>query len=363
MKKILTLVVLSSFLLVSYAQKNYDIDEIRAGWAQKTITGVKNGNILPLFTAFHQTWRTTPGTALLAHPVTNTGEENDYAIVVDTPNGYVSALELGDDGEDISACVWKRNNGHKLFAVVFTRCHGLFPHRIALFYDYNPSKGTLTPEPNEVTRFVPSYPLEANNDMVNFVLPREGKDVVVIEYLMHWFFAIKHTYKWDGMNHKYVSTQIENIDRMCQQFDNRYQSENKVKFTKYALIDLDEDYNPELWLASDNEENQAIFSISEGNIQMVASTYYKTHFVFHTNVVGSAGGCGTGCFRAEYTLLEKSQPKFTFIDQQSWNYQKDEMESTYYKDNKEISKAEGERILKSFGESLDINPKKRLLGR
>ena len=39
----------------SFAQKNYDIDEIRAGWAKKTITGVKDGHILTLLTAFNKT--------------------------------------------------------------------------------------------------------------------------------------------------------------------------------------------------------------------------------------------------------------------------------------------------------------------
>ena len=32
------------------------------------------------------------------------------------------------------------------------------------------------------------------------------------------------------------------------------------------------------------------------------------------------------------------------------------MESTYYKDGEELSQAEGERIMESFGKSLDITP-------
>ena len=125
MKKLLILLAFCGSVAMALAQKNYTTDEIRAGWAKKTITGVKSGNILPLLTAFNKTWRTAPATALLASPVTNENHEDSYAIVVDTPNGYVSAAELGDDGEDIEACVWKRSNGHKLFAVVYTRYHGL----------------------------------------------------------------------------------------------------------------------------------------------------------------------------------------------------------------------------------------------
>lgn len=349
----------------AFAQKNYNIDEIREGWAKKPIIGVADGNILTLLAAFNKTWRTAPATELLAHPVTNENHEDAYAIVVDRSNGYVSAQELGDDGEDISACVWKRTNGHKLFAVVFTRSYGLYPQRIALFYDYDSAKKKLTPEPNELSRFTPSYDKDSGVDVINIQLPQQGKDVVVTEYLMGWYLSIKHTYTWDGMRPKRASTTIENYDKMEQMYNSRYQFENRIKFTQYALVDIDEDRNPELWLFSANNDYQAIYSIVEGNVQMLSSTYYKTQFSFFNQgapcAILSAGSCGTGCFRADYTVVEKSLPKFRLADQQDYNYQKDDMESTYYKDDKKISNAEGERIQKSFGDPVDIEPVRRPL--
>ena len=90
---------------------------------------------------------------------------------------------------------------------------------------------------------------------------------------------------------------------------------------------------------------------------MVASTYFKTHLIFfENNVVGSAGSCGTGCFHVDYTKLENSRPVFRFADQQDYNYQKEDMISTYYKDDKKVSDAEGARIIKSFGEAKEITP-------
>lgn len=348
--------MVSMALLVSYAQKDYTIDEIRNGWAKKSIAGVKDGNILTLLTAFNKTWRTAPATVLLAHPVTNENHEDAYAIVVDRPNGYVSAQELGDDGEDISACVWKRSNGHKLFAVVYTRCHGLYPERLPIFYDYNPAKGILTPEYNALAQFVPAYTADYGVDVVNIELPQHGKDVVVTEYLMGWYFSIKHTYSWNGMEPQWTSTTIENYDKMCKQYDAAYELPNKVQFSKYALYDFDEDRNPELWLSSENDEQQAIYAIKAETIQLVASTYYKTHLLFHTNVVGSAGSCGTGCFRAEYTVLEQSQPKYRVVDQQDYNYQKDEMVSTYYKNGQVMPQKAGEQFVHSLGEPQDLKP-------
>lgn len=358
MKKFLILLAFCGSAAMALAQKNYTIDEIRAGWAKKTITGVKSGNIIPLLTAFNKTWRTPPATELLANPVTNEGDEDAYSITVDTPNGYVCAQELGDDGEDIEACVWKRSNGHKLFAVVYTRYYGLTPHPIALFYDYDATKGTLTPDFDvPLVQFLPSYS-DRSVDFVHIKLPQQGKDVEVWEYLMPWGLYIKQTFKWDGMQPMWSSTTIDSYNDMCRQFDSTYQLEEKVKFGKYALIDFDEDNNPELWLSSNNNDNQAIFTIShEGGIQMVASTYFKTHFIFHeNNVIGSAGSCGTGCFNAEYVKLGNSKVLYRFQDFQEYDYQKDEMNSTYSKDGKKLSKVEGERIYKSFGDVKDIIP-------
>ena len=322
MKRTLILLAFSCLLVVAFAQKNYTTDEIRTGWAKKTITGVKSGNILPLLTAFNNTWRTAPATAILKDGTNPAAQDNEYHFVVDTPNGFVSAGELGDDGEDLQACVWKRSNGHKLFAVVYTRYHGLVPHPIALFYDYDATKGTLTPEFNsQLVHFMGSYP-DPSVDMVHINLPQKGKDVVVSEYMMHWGFSIKQTYKWNGMEPVWSGTTIE------------------------------------LWVSTDNGDNQAIFAINgENDIKMVASTYFKTHLIFfENNVVGSAGSCGTGCFHVDYTKLENSRPVFRFADQQDYNYQKEDMISTYYKDDKKVSDAEGARIIKSFGEAKEITP-------
>ncbi len=357
MKRTLILLAFSCLLVVAFAQKNYTTDEIRTGWAKKTITGVKSGNILPLLTAFNNTWRTAPATAILKDGTNPAAQDNEYHFVVDTPNGFVSAGELGDDGEDLQACVWKRSNGHKLFAVVYTRYHGLVPHPIALFYDYDATKGTLTPEFNsQLVHFMGSYP-DPSVDMVHINLPQKGKDVVVSEYMMHWGFSIKQTYKWNGMEPVWSGTTIEHFDKMKKLYDATYEIPD-VKFTKLALHDFDEDNNPELWVSTDNGDNQAIFAINgENDIKMVASTYFKTHLIFfENNVVGSAGSCGTGCFHVDYTKLENSRPVFRFADQQDYNYQKEDMISTYYKDDKKVSDAEGARIIKSFGEAKEITP-------
>lgn len=359
MRKLLTLFIFSCVCLVSFAQEQNPLKELetlRYGWAKKTITGVKSGNILPLLTAFNKVWPTDPGKAILTDGSKPEAQDNEYHFVIDTPNGYVSANELGDYGQDLSACVWKRSNGHRLFAVRFTQSVGVFPHSIVLFYDFDAAKGTLTPVDHALSQFMPAFN-ESSVDAVSIELPQIGKDVQVQEYIMGWYFSIKHTYKWNGMEPEWSATTIENLDKMEKMYNDLYQMEQKIRFEKFALFDFDEDGNPELWLSTENDEYQAIFAIRANEIEMVASTYYKTHLIFHeNNVIGSAGGCGTGCFNADYIKLGDSKPVYRFSDYQEYDYQKDEMVSTYSKDGKELSKAEGERIMKTFGDVHDITP-------
>ena len=353
-KTIAALILCMAFCTVS-AQRYCSLDEISNGWRRKTITGVQSGNILPLLTAFNQTWRTEAGTALLKDGRNPSRQDDAYHFVVDTPNGYVSASELGDDGENISACVWKRANGNKLFAVVVTKHHGLFPQTEAFFYDYNPKTCTLKPEINEITGFEPSFNASYGVDAVNIKLPQHGKAVEIEEYIMGWGASIKHTFVWNGMEPKWSHVDIDNYNRIKSLY-----TISEPNFTKYSLVDIDEDNIPELWLFSENNDNQAIYSLANGNISLLSSKYFKTDYTFFKNgantVILCAGSCGTGCFSAEYTVLDHSKIKYTLHDMQSYNYEKDEMISSFSKNGKDISTAEGERLIKSFGQPVEIHP-------
>jgi len=359
MKNLLTFLLLTLSVLTVTAQNYVTIEQISDGWEKKTITGVKDGSILSLVKAFNNVWNNRPTTDLLKNPVSNDGE-GDYEIVVDSPNGYVSASELGDDGESFSACVWKRDNGHRLFAYVFQKMHGLSISQIILFYDYDPANGTLTPERNELTNFVPSSDFDYHP--ITYQLPQKGKDVVVNEYFMNWYLAIQHNYKWDGMNLHFSDVKIDKFDQIRQLYYDEYDEFEDSDFTKYMLYDFDGDNNPELWLSSQNEDYQAIYSIVQGEIQMLSSTYFKTNFVFYSNnAVCTAGGCGTGCFYTRCVMLKDSKIYQTFDDLQSYNFEKDNMESSYTVDGQEVNKKAGEKMFKSLGEPIEITPKFRPL--
>ncbi|MBO7572510.1 MAG: hypothetical protein J6T48_10220 [Bacteroidales bacterium] len=359
MKKFLTISILCLSFLSAISQNFTTIEDLGAGWDKKTITGVKDGSILTLTKAFNKVWPTRPTADLLKNPVSNDGE-GDYEIIVDSPNGYVSAFELGDDGESFSACVWKRNNGHRLFAFVFQKMHGLSISQIILFYDYDPAKGTLRPEHNELTNFVPSYGTDFHP--LTYELPRVGKDIVVKEYFMNWYSSIEHIYKWDGMNHHFADVKIEKFDQMRKLYTDDNDEFEDSDFTKYTLYDFDEDGNPELWLSSQNEEYQAIYSIVQGEIQMLSSTYFKTNFVFYSSgAIGAAGGCGTGCFATQCVVLSDSKITRKCDEFQMYNFEKDKIENSYTIDGQDVSKKDGKQMFKSLGQAIEIKPDFRKL--
>lgn len=147
------------------------------------------------------------------------------------------------------------------------------------------------------------------------------------------------------------------VGKMQSMYDELNLLGDNVKFTKYMTYDFDADGKKEFWMSSDNDENQAIFSIVDGKLTLLASTYFKTSFSFYPGVIVSAGGCGTGCFSVEYTVLKNSKRVYLLNEMQSYNFEKDTMESEYSKDDKEISKAEGERIVNGFGKAVDVERK------
>lgn len=130
-----------------------------------------------------------------------------------------------------------------------------------------------------------------------------------------------------------------------------------VTFTKYMTYDFDGDGKQEFWMSSENDENQAIFSLVNGKLELLSHTYFKTNFFFFPGVIASSGSCGTGCYGIEYTVLRNSLKAYTLNEMQSYNFEKDTMESEYTKNDKDISRAEGERIVKSYGKSIDVERK------
>ena len=205
MKRIVFLLFL--FACVSMQAQNLTIEEVAARWQSRTIKvpgGGEKPYIVKLLHAFH---KALP--AYASEAVVNLSkdpkftymkdEEYENEIIVDRKNGYVCDDAGGTDSSSMEACMWRRTNGHRLFAIVLSQpvdpCID-----VVCFYDYDPKTATMTPEEGPLKGFK----LKADKFNRYFKLPRTGKDFIVGEYLDDEL--VEHIFTWDGMNHHFSKT-------------------------------------------------------------------------------------------------------------------------------------------------------------
>ena len=348
------LLIIGSLCLFMLACKESEkpimsIDQVNESWQTGVIKGKKNADVKDLTQAFQKQWPTKSVAALLKD-LELPEEERQYLSIYDLENNYMMFAEGSDDRdtEEMEAHVWQRSNGHQLFGITFFQATSAVKSFVA-FYDYDPSKGTLTPETELANLFTPS----ASNVEFRYAMPEEGDELVVNEYFFNWWMVLHHVYDWDGMKPCDAVAEFDDYSGTLERFNENYTTYEMGEFSKYTLIDIDEDGEPELWVSTDNEEYQAVLSIVEGDVTIVAGQDYQRHLIFHKGVVGDAGGCGTGCFYARYTKLENSMPEFVFGDMMNYNYETDEMEDDYSMGDELLTDEEGAAILESFGESFE----------
>jgi hypothetical protein len=189
------------------------LTEIEEGWKTKTITNVINGSLGIMLERFDQIWPTWMGRVTretmekgLSKQVLD--EETSLVVIVDVNNGYAEVNDGGTDGEYMSLCYWKRNNGHRLFAVCMGKPTDPFID-FACFYDYDPAKKTLTPEP-EILKGYRWCDRKEEYTQIFCRLPRKGKNIVVEEWGNDG--PLSHTFTWDGMKPVLTKTEPLKID-------------------------------------------------------------------------------------------------------------------------------------------------------
>lgn len=210
MKKIHVIILLFFLTGTLQAQeRNFEscsLEVIDKGWKTKPIDNVINGSLRIMLECFDQTWPTW-----MVGAVRNTMEkglakevledETELTVTVDAKNGYVEVRDGGTDGEYMSACYWNRSNGHKLLAVCLGKPTDPCIEMVC-FYDYDPQKKTLTPEPDLLKGY--RWGDRKAYTQIFCHLPRKGKNIVVDEWGNDG--PVQHTFTWDGMKPVYSKT-------------------------------------------------------------------------------------------------------------------------------------------------------------
>lgn len=178
----------------------YDPSDIAKYWSKRTITvpGQKS-DIVALFEAFYAEWPTHEGNRIVHMTNPSLAPKDEYfeeGSVIDRKNGYVeSAWYEGEHLGGVSACIWNRKNGHKLFAVNFE-----VENDFLCFYDFDPAKRTLTPEASPIKKEHLNFP---DKKPLWYTLPQEGKTLEVVEKGPDDNIASTY-YEFDGQNLKFA---------------------------------------------------------------------------------------------------------------------------------------------------------------
>ncbi len=339
-----------------------------------TIKGVTGEHIISLFEAFNKKWETGAGNSIMMkhqnprkfNSINKPENGPVIDVVIDEPNGYVSADNGGGDGDYIEACVWKRKNGHRLFAVHLG--DPVDPEiDLVCFYDYNPAKKTLTPERSAVNSFKPFFQGGSDN-YFTYSLPHKGKNLIIEETFYAWHDpdniliepSLHHIYTFDGMSLHYSGTKIECHDKLDKAFSERaIISDNDTEMTRFALIDIDGDNVPEIWLSDTKGDNSSIYCVNQGKATLIGENNFKYGITFFKDVVLTAGGCGTGCYYTSYSHLKNSVVDQVLNCIATYPVQEDGEvgeQFEYSLNEKDLTKEEGEKIVKSFGKSIEFKP-------
>jgi hypothetical protein len=368
MKQTLLTILFVVLSLTVTAQTQLQVDQLHAAWLTKTITGVKGGDIIQLAEAFNKTYPSKSLTDLLDYVHANKFYDQRFIVEVDRSNGWLQLqpavlgssvggdydaetdLVVSDspDAEFVQACVWRRSNGHRLFAVSFHQSSSMVKTFVA-FFDYDPDARTLTPDKSLLHLFNPLFP----TTNITVELPQEGKELVITEDFPEGAYCpIRHIYDWDGMRPANEKIEFGNMEMFVKLYKEFCVAEEPF-MTEYALYDVDEDGVPELLLSADNPFGGnyiGIYAMNNGHIDLLCGSDNHVSLSYYRHAVCYSGHAGTAAMMAGYVPVKNSKMLFRLVDLQEWDNSLDDFgPSTYLKDGEEVPAAEAETFIRSLG--------------
>lgn len=330
----------------------YDAADVEKHWQNRPIkvTGEKS-DIVALFGAFNKEWPTHEGNRIMheADPA-SVPDDGFYeeGSIVDRKNGYVeSSWFESEDLSVVSACVWNRKDGHKLFAVNMGKARNDMGEFVC-FYDYDPAKRTLTPEASPVKKehlLFPDKPIEL------YRLPHEGKSMEVEE--RGGLIFIDAIYTFDGQNLKYAGHDLGWTTQLQKDYEENDLDDIHYTLTKFALIDIDGDGGEEVWVRTAKDEDGAIFCFGEeGSPSLLITESEGKRPSIGKGWVGVGYPAGGPSYFNHYVTVRNSTGWHNFTDFQI------EERHEYYSGDREISEAEAKEIKQHIkGEGKLLKPK------
>lgn len=272
MKRLVTILLCQLCALLCVHGADLSNSEVNAKWRTTKIS-VKGGGVSPdvmtLLKAFHHVLPTWVTGAVIKHGenLKDGGQyvsDDDWRVLVDRQNGYAD-LASETDIDQMQTCVWKCDNGHRLFAVSLYEQHDPVQNLLC-WYDYDPATETLSPDESPVDRFKSKHHLQD----IGWSLPMQGTEFTISEYDPS-LPTITHVYQWNGLLHFHTIDRIESVD--YQWFGSATTDKKPIKMMDegwqyYTILDLTGDGCKVLWL------NKSEMDVKDS--RMIAS--YKSGF-------------------------------------------------------------------------------------
>lgn len=217
MKKLFLMTVITLMTSLTAVGQNMfsgstEMDVIANEWEKTTLKNVPDGSLATMLDCFNKkwpTWMLRAAVKTMKKGVAGRDSYNNEQIVVhNKPKyGFVSVDWWGqaERREFMRACYWKRSNGHRLLAIYFGGTNQEPNIHFVCFYDYNPKKHTLTPEPQIIDGFQ-----STEDTKFYFDLPEEGKELRISEFGPRGHYL--HYFKWDGMKPVFKNSEKIEID-------------------------------------------------------------------------------------------------------------------------------------------------------
>ena len=164
------------------------LDLLASTWSGMVIPTIsdKEAGVKPLMRAFCKNYLDFKGNRkMMRYLLDENGysAEKDSFIVEDKPEAnYIKVATTADLSSATTGKVWKCQDGHLMLGVLMEQFveKPNRPVRVAAFFDYNPAKGELVPNPNVAQKIAQA--MDCIYGELTMVFPVEGNNIEMLEY-------------------------------------------------------------------------------------------------------------------------------------------------------------------------------------
>ena len=133
--------------------------------------------------------------------------------------------------------------------------------------------------------------------------------------------------------------------------------EDPIRLVEYALVDIDGDGKPEIWVRGDEGQcYEGVFAIvGNDSVELLADDDWYSELEFYKGAVGYSGYYGTGTLLEGYSTVKDSRRKYSIWKEVHFDIftEEHEVEGEQYRYNDEdITEEEYDALVEKLGERV-----------